>query len=328
MSDRVSRILIHVVVLVIIFILPEAVMMGRVNPPGPDFKWFPYLKVGIFVAVFYIEYYLTGRSLSRAGRVIGSGFLLVAGVVALYFLGYYASINSPHHPPLLHIVLRDVAMLLLIMSLSLAMRLTERMRKIEETHRVEELQQLKSQLNPHFLFNSLNTVYALTEIDPPQAREAVHRLSALLRYALYEADSPTVKLGREIAFIKDYVGLMQMRLGDGVKVMVTAEISPGMENVDIASMLFVTLVENAFKHGNPGSAGAYISILVSADEAGHLECSVANTVDGSEGDTVRKGGVGLENLRRRLRLIYGDRARLEISSEPAIFVAQMRIDLL
>ncbi len=327
MSDRVSRILVHVVVLVIIFILPEAVRVGAGTPPGFDFKWFPYLKVGIFVAVFYMEYYLMGCSASKLFIAIGSGVLLSAGVAALYLIGYKASLHLFHHPPLLHVVIRDTAMLLLIMSLSLAMRLTERMRKIEEIHRAEELKQLKSQLNPHFLFNSLNTVYALTEIDPPMAREAVHRLSALLRYALYEADSPTVKLGREITFIKDYVRLMQMRLGDGVNVTVTSEVAPEMENVEIASMLFVTLVENAFKHGNLGSPGAFVSILVSADGKGHLECRVTNSVSDNENDN-KKGGVRLDNLRRRLRLIYGDSARLDISSEPIIFVARLRINLL
>ncbi len=329
MNNRFVKIAIHLVVIVMIFILPEIVMSGDKPMHHHDgFNWVPYIKVGIFVVVFYLEYLLMSPSTSRTKLIAGSCVIFVAGVICLYLMfENHHPAEGPHHPPrAIPVIIRDCAMLLLTMSLSVAMRLSERVRLVEESHREEELKQLKSQLNPHFLLNSLNTVYALTEIDPPGAREAVHRLSALLRYALYEADSPTVKLGREVAFINDYVRLMQMRLGESVTVKIVEDIAPGMENVVIASMLFVTLVENAFKHGSTGYPDAYVSIRISANAHGEVECDVANSVSGTE-NAAGNGGMGLENLRRRLRLIYGDKARLEISSQPAIFVAQMRIEL-
>lgn len=324
MNDRLARIAIHIVVILMIFILPEVVMTGS-RPLHGDFRWFPYIKVAIYVVVFYLEYFLVSPSVSRMRLAVCSALILVAASAGLYVLFDSFHHLAPRRPPVNHVIIRDIAMLLLTMALSVAMRLSERVRKIEESHREEELKQLKSQLNPHFLFNSLNTVYALTEIDPPLAREAVHRLSALLRYALYEADSTTVKLGREVAFINDYVRLMQMRLGDSVRVSIVEDIAAGMEDIGIASMIFITLVENAFKHGGAGDAEAYISIKISVDTSGNIECDVANSVSPRESG-VHRGGMGLENLRRRLRLIYGDKARLEISSQPAIFVAQMRIE--
>lgn len=326
MNNRLSRIMIHLVVVVMIFILPEVVMIGNRPFDVGCTRWIPYLKVSVFVLVFYVEYFLAGPGMSRARFVLGSCAMLIIGGTVFYIMSEYMGHFTQRHPPVINIVIRDGVMLLLTMGLSVAMRLSERVRKIEETHREEELKHLKSQLNPHFLFNSLNTVYALTEIDPPLARDAVHRLSALLRYALYEADNPTVKLGREVAFVRDYVRLMQMRLGEGVNVSIAEEVAAGMENAEIASMLFITLVENAFKHGNAGTTGSYVTIRISASERGEVECDVANSV-ADDRDAEGRGGMGLENLRRRLRLIYGSRARLEISSQPAIFVAQMRIQL-
>lgn len=325
MNKVAVRFAVHAVVILMIFILPEVVLFGS-RPANDVFRWVPYAKVAVFVAVFYMEYLLLGISPSRLRFVIGSVVILCAGVLGMYMLFDYVGQVIGRHVPALHAVIRDIVMLVLTMGLSVAMRLSERMGQIEATHKEEELKQLKSQLNPHFLFNSLNTVYALTEIDPPAAREAVHRLSALLRYALYEADSTTVKLGREVAFIKDYVRLMQMRMGDSITVSMVIEIDSEMEDKEIASMLFVTLVENAFKHGGPGTSGSYVSIRINASLSGNVECDVANSVSAGTAGS-KRGGVGLENLRRRLGLIYGDRASLEISSQPAIFVAQMKIEI-
>lgn len=132
-----------------------------------------------------------------------------------------------------------------------------------------------------------------------------------------------MKLRREVAFVEDYVGLMQTRLGSTVNVSLTVEIDPVMDEAEIAPMMFLTLVENAFKHGGQGEAGSYVAIRITTSASGDVECDVANSI--AVDDRKNSGGVGLENLRRRLSLIYGKMGRLEISHENSIFVAQLRI---
>ena len=121
-------------------------------------------------------------------------------------------------------------------------------RKELEKGRVEaELKSLKNQLNPHFLFNTLNNIYSLIAFNPETAQHAVHDLSRLLRYILYENNQNRVPLAKEIEFIDNYIALMKIRLPQ--EVIVETEIY-AERNVEIAPLLFITLVENAFKHGN------------------------------------------------------------------------------
>lgn len=325
MNKKVTRAVIHLVVIGMIFILPEVVAIGTAPRHDDMFGRIPYAKVTIFIAVFYLEYMIMRPAMPRRWLIAGSAATIAVGGLALYMIIWHVKAVTGHSHPTGPMMIRDLAMLMLTVGLSIAMRLSERLRNIEDSHRNEELKHLKSQLNPHFLFNSLNTVYALTEMDPKGAREAVHSLSTLLRYALYEADSPTVKLKREAAFITDYVSLMRTRLGQSVNVTLKVDISPDMEDADIAPMLFVTIVENAFKHGDKGHDGAYVAIRIAAGQDGCVECDVANSVD--DADTGHHGGVGLENLRCRLALIYGEKGRLVISRKSSIFVAQLRINI-
>ena len=118
--------------------------------------------------------------------------------------------------------------------------------EIEKANAEAELSALKSQVNPHFLFNTLNNIYSLIQIDQDKAQEAVHDLSGLMRHVLYESDRPMVSLKSEVGFIKDYVKLMSMRCPSDVKLDVSLP-EDGSE-LEIAPMLFLPLVENAFKH--------------------------------------------------------------------------------
>ena len=327
--ERITQIANHLCVIVMIFILPEAVVSSN-DPRGP-MLFVPYVKVSVFVAVFYLEYFLVRWRTSMSVKVAGSLVIALAGSAALYMLLFsqLPPRHEPHgNPALTPMAMRDFVMVSLIVGLSIAVALGERMRKAEMSRKAEELKQLKSQLNPHFLFNSLNTVYALTEVDPQGAREAVHNLSTLLRYALYEADAPMVKLKREINFITDYVSLMQARLCGSTTIDYTVDVSAQAATRLIAPMLFVVIVENAFKYGDKSYDKSYVTIhLTSSDnDGGWVDCVVENTFDPTDEHT-KHGGVGLENLRRRLSLIYGAKASLHTESSNSVFKARLKIKL-
>lgn len=185
-----------------------------------------------------------------------------------------------------------------------------------------ELDRLKTQLNPHFIFNTLTSIYALIDFDRDQARQAVHQLSHLLRYVVY--DIPQATLERDLQFTRSYISLMKLRLRPGD--MLDVHIDCGdCGDLPIAPMLFVTIIENVFKHGRFTDSAHPIAISITASD-GSVKCHTGNpyTPDRSS-DTPH--GVGLLNLRRRLQLLYGDRAVLTTEGDGSLFVCDLNINL-
>ncbi|MDE7388807.1 MAG: histidine kinase [Muribaculaceae bacterium] len=332
--------LIHLLILCILFVLPELAMSSATGRFHHD-SWRFYAKALVYVAVFYTEYYavmrggISGQRRTIVRIALGSVAVLLIALMALWAL--HPARRAPHGapempPPNLVWLIRDMAMAVLTMALAAALKMAanihaieDRRRELEEIRRTQELATLRSQLNPHFLFNALNTIYALTEIDSARSREAISTLGRLLRYTLYETDRPTVELGRELDFIVNYVSLMEMRLAGTVKVKLSIEASEAARTTPVAPMLFITLVENAFKHGLTGRPDAEIVIAIKATEAGAIDCRVVNHTAAAPRQDVEKGGVGLVNLRRRLQLIYGCRATLTVQPGSTVHCVDLTI---
>lgn len=182
---------------------------------------------------------------------------------------------------------------------------------LEQARTTSELSFLKAQINPHFFFNTLNNIYALTLIDTETAREAIHRLSRMMRYVLYETQSGTTLLSKELSFVSDYIQLMQLRLTD--KVSVTFNTPSPLHDQPIAPMLLLPFVENAFKHGVSAMHPSRIHITIE-QEPNTLLLDVHNTVFVEKAPSLETGnGIGLTNTRRRLDLLYPDQYDLQIN---------------
>jgi two-component system, LytTR family, sensor kinase len=206
-----------------------------------------------------------------------------------------------------------------ILSISTSMVLVQKwqrdaqLRQVQEQQRVEtELAFLKAQINPHFFFNTLNNIYALTLIDGETAREALHKLSRLMRYVLYDTQAATTLLSKEVAFVQDYIELMKLRLTDNVTV--HFEPPQPLYDASIAPMLLLPFIENAFKHGVSGVQPSHIHIDMSQPDARHLRVAVRNSrfADKTEPSPERSNGIGLVNTRRRLDLLYPGRYSLTV----------------
>lgn len=346
----------HVIVITILFILPE--LMQNYNRPA--WRSMPveaiYLKAAVYICIFYFCYYfvLDHTLMSKKGRVlkfvVSVIALLVVGLVLIYLIQYFViGFSMPRHMPPSHdgevpqgfdtfsimvrywsFFVRDAGMILLTIGLSVALKLGANWADMERKHqhmlsiqKDEELNNLKSQINPHFLFNTLNTIYALIAVSPAQAQEAVHQLSTLLRYVLYE-NPQKVAISQEINFIKSYISLMEMRLGEGiVKVQY-----PDADKMDaeLPPLIFVTLIENAFKHGNTGRKDQPIEISITVDDQGDIVCRTSNHFLSKPSANNGAGGIGIANLKRRLQLIYGDRARLETTVNGDVYNAMLTIN--
>lgn len=178
----------------------------------------------------------------------------------------------------------------------------------EERQKVTyELERLKSQLNPHFLFNTLNNISSLVAFDPDQAQISISRLSEMLRYVLYDSTSEHVPLGKERDFMRNYIDLMRLRYTDTLQVEVDMEsIQP---DTPVAPLLFISLLENAFKHGADSChpCGIHVSLR---QEGGQVRFRVINSLLPKPTDGTCVGGVGLHNLMQRLQLLYPDRHTL------------------
>ena len=197
--------------------------------------------------------------------------------------------------------------------------------KIEEEKRKSaeaELTWLKSQLNPHFLFNTLNNISSLTQIDPDKAQESIGQLSDLLRYALYDSDKDLVPLAGEIDFMNNYIGLMSLRCNEMTTVEKDFSIQAG--DAMVAPLLFISLVENAFKHGVNARYPSFIRVRMDSD-ANDLLFSCENSVFEKAGTDHIGSGIGLENLQRRLELLYPGAFDYSAGSDGQTYSVKVRL---
>lgn len=194
---------------------------------------------------------------------------------------------------------------------------------VTEATRAAQLQQLKSQLNPHFLFNCLNSVRALIAEDPHRAAVMVTSLADLLRYSLDSDRQHTVTLDDELKVVDEYIKLERMRFED--RLHVGSTVDDLVRSVRVPPMLVQTLVENAVKHGISNAvAGGRIDLRATRDD-GHVQIVVTNT--GEYQPRTGGGGLGLHNARERLRLLYGDQASLVVDGRGPETVATVRVPL-
>ncbi len=338
--------LIHIIGWGIVLIFPF-VFVGR---NSESVSWFDYLRFvtilsGVII-VFYANYlYLVKRFLftRQRGWYLFSNFILFTCVIILLHFTMNQIPPNPHfenmRPPRpepspehqVMFIFFDYVKYTLVAAVSVALRMTSSWYKVEaerrelERSRSEaELQNLKSQLNPHFLFNTLNNIYSLIAISPERAQEVVHDLSRLLRYVLYESSESYVTVGKDLEFLRNYIELMRIRLPEHVKV--KTDIQTSSPETQIAPLLFITLVENAFKHGVSNNKPSFIDIEIKADDK-RVICNIRNSHFPKDYHDKSGSGIGIPNLRKRLDLIYANRYSSSYEQKKETYHYQLEIKL-
>ncbi len=344
-----ATVLAHTLFIAMIFVLPELVMTMS-SPHRLTWGFYPgfYIKAAFCIAVFYANYlWLVDLTLERQHpRILGFVLINIVVVCVALILNYTIGNLVCEHPRPRHLdllpewqrfakitswVLRDAVMMVLSIGLAVAMRLSTRWadiqlqkQKLLAAQRITELESLKSQLNPHFLFNTLNSIYALIDINSEDAKKAVHKLSGMLRYMLYEGETE-VSLTKETEFVSNYISLMRLRLRSGDHPLeVDIDVSDAAE-ATVPPLLFIPLVENALKYGLTASPGTPIRIFLGI-ENGNICCRTSNGFENNHSNR-NSGGIGLVNLRRRLVLIYGAQASLHTSVASGIYTAELILPL-
>ena len=328
---------------VVLFALPLATFLSTQDVTATRTSF--YVVWGLFQAplvVYFINFYLLGPYLFFKRRhwwFVLINLVMILGLNYQFFLVYLNRDSIPNMPAmdtnmwvgffggfLMFLVLNCM-----IAAIAIGIRHFIRTRQIRQQLKEEkaknteaELAWLKNQINPHFLFNTLNNISSLVQIDADKAQDAIAQLSDLLRYAMYETNKNTVPLQGEIEFMRNYVELMKLRCSE--KTVVNCQLSIANSPLTIAPLLFISLIENAFKHGISSNRDSRIDITLTADGQQLIfDCENTNF---PKNDTDRSGsGIGLENTRRRLDLIYKNRYTWEQTLEDNIYKVKITIQL-
>lgn len=220
-----------------------------------------------------------------------------------------------HMPPLPSwvFVIRNIFILCCTVLISMAVKMSiswqrseEARKKAEMERAAAELKNLRNQINPHFLLNTLNNIYALIEFDTTRAQQAVQELGGLLRYVLYDNQLRMVSLRKEMNFLKTYIELMRIRLQQNVRIETHIDI-PQQIDPQVAPLIFISLVENAFKHGVSPSKPSFIVLSLKVDDDGSIHFTVCNSNFPKNRNDKAGSGIGLQQVKRRLELDYPGR---------------------
>lgn len=204
----------------------------------------------------------------------------------------------------------SIFLFIAVLLFSLIIRIVNRWKQTEKQRLLAELSNLKAQINPHFLFNALNSIYALSLEKSDQAPNAVIRLSGMMRYVIYEAGKEWVPLEMEMNYLRDYIALQQMRFGHTVSL--TFTVTGSAQGKHIAPLILIPFVENAFKHGVNPEEDSIIRIAVTI-ENNALSLQVFNHKVHVKHYEAGGGGIGLDNTRKRLHIIYPGQHALSIA---------------
>ena len=330
----------HILVISIVFILPEVIFTNSFTDPDHPAPSGIYIHTVVYIIVFYYNYFfLIDRLLFRKRMLLYIVSVLIFVILLVSGAEFLSSLTRPESPGHMHgpvpgnfvMAFRNFAISLLSVGLSLALKFSMRWTKIERMNekimseqKDMELANLKNQLNPHFLFNTLNNIYALIQIDSKRAQNAVHQLSKMLRYALYE-DSQEVELAKDLDFVRNFIELMKLRLSANhqLSVDIPRQVSSDLR---IAPLLFISLIENAFKYGMASSKPSVIMISITVTGE-TVRCHTENSFFPEKVADKSSSGIGLSNLKRRLALVYSNHYNLEYGISGNMFISDLSINL-
>ena len=322
MSKR-NLILLQVAVWALLLLAPLSFMY---HGDGVSLAHFLMVSVSplLTMLVFYLNYlWLTPRFFVKGEKeyyfLINAVLCIGLGVALHFWLSYVHGLfeDRPrqYEPTVLQValfILRDIFNLVLAAAIATTVQLSlrwynsEEARLEAETARTEaELRNLRNQISPHFLLNTLNNIYALTAFDSERAQQAIEQLSRMLRHMLYDNQQELVDWDKEVQFLESYVSLMKIRLSQAVDVSFTAR-NTADAAVKVSPLLFISLIENAFKHGISPTEPSFIHMLLETDGQ-HITCDIENS-NHPKNEQDRSGhGIGLRQVQHRLDLSYPHR---------------------
>ena len=337
------RVLSHLLVWLVLFSMPYLFSYGQsqdLNRVIAHF-WIPLI---LSVLSFYLNYFLLIDKYLFPKKTlwfVGINLLLIGFFILLKeysedtFFQDQAnqrvdSTGDAVGPPIMMIIYVQTISYMAPLLFSIAVKSTKRWVETEAQRKEvaniklqSELQHLHYQLQPHFFFNSLNNIYALVDISPDQAKSSIHSLSKLMRYMLYETNEEKVPLSKEIDFMKKYIDLMKLRVSD--KTTVNYDFPADETVIKIAPLLFISIIENAFKHGVSANQECHIDLRMTCDEKNVL-FTLENDNFPKKADDKSGSGIGIPNVKKRLDLLYPNKSHFRTQIKGNRYVAHLEIE--
>lgn len=347
-------ILLHILAWGIIFLIPHYII-STYGDGNMHFLMHLYVNISLYGILFYANYLLFIPRLLLNDRKTSYYFIsllfLVLVCLGIWYINEFLLFDQLRaeqmqkmfewmnkEKPMMKPPIRQLKALsyfstsLFVWGFSLGLRLVEkvnqdekRKKEMEKEKLDSELAFLKNQISPHFFFNTLNNIYSLIAIDTDIAQESVLKLSKLMRYLLYESEKGETKLREEITFLNNYIDLMKLRLND--KVALTVTIPQTYTNHTVPPLLFVPFLENAFKHGISYREHSYISVRMDISEDQIEFCTQNSIAAGRDITPEIHSGIGLENVKKRLNLLFPGAHRLTIEATDDTFKVELLLNL-
>ena len=325
----------HIASWAVVFVMPALIFISEGNQRFEEALYRSLASLPFLMLLFYLCYFWLIDKLWFKKRYLF--FVLV--VVGLIFCVSYSKYElfsyfdlhkgKRHMPPFHAFVYFDFLSNLLPVVFAMAIRYAQRNFSLEiaqkeaQAHKLQaDLTQLRYQLQPHFFFNALNNIYSLIEFDPQKAQQSVHSLSKLMRHFMQNSDQKQISLAEEVDFLQQYISLMQLRLTD--KTTVQVDFPKQVPQLTIAPLLFISLVENAFKHGVSATTTTTLSFSLRV-EGNTIIFRSENTKIPTQ-ESLYSSGIGIDNLKKRLTLLYPERHQYTIEEKEGKYIAQLTID--
>lgn len=349
----ITRTTFHILVWIVLIVLP--VYFAKRFHMGGDFLLTYYTFAAVNALIFYANYLFLVPRLFFQKKKFRYYISVLILVLCFYFISDFAdrqfdnktSGNIPEQinrtqgerrvmgPPRLRpgiiIAVPNARLIvyvsssLFIVFLSLGLRVLERQEELEKSKLNAELAILKNQISPHFFFNTLNNIYSLIGRNNEDSKDAVIKLSKLMRYVLNESGQDYKLLSDEIEFMNNYIDLMKLRIGS--KTRLSVNFPADYKDLMIPHLLFVSLIENAFKYGISVQEESYVNISLGCGENTiNFKCE-NGLPESNKGTIFNSSGIGLENLKKRLGLLFPDRHILDINKTKNKFDVNIIIQL-
>ncbi|UII25491.1 histidine kinase [Fulvivirga maritima] len=354
--ERIQRIGIHI----ILWLTYAIVMYNWVSSAWMDYVqslWLTLRIIGVHALIFYINVYVLLPKLMEKNRYILYLLSIISLLIAIYFFREFIHHFFPIDPPERFQGLRDmppprpdhrpdkfvrtfrisprvimdnissVAVLFISTTFWLTMQTRKRQEAeadIKNENLNTELKLLKSQINPHFLFNALNNIYSMSFTSQEKAPDMIMKLSDMLRYVLYESNENKVSLDKEIEYIHNFIDFQKLKIEGEANIDLNIKVTNTA--LPVEPMLFIPFIENSFKHSNLESDNGWLKItLISKEE--QILFSISNSRPVQNYSKDKTSGIGLENVKKRLELLYPNKHELIIEEEADSFTVNLTIEV-
>jgi len=339
MKNRIITIAVQVAGWILFLSLPILFTPALPTSAKQEFGGFYFMPVVltslILIGIFYLNYAVLIPNFLFKGRYFVYTALCIACIVSMLILPTLAMrifhepnraiMDDPSFKNAIPLVfVNSLLMFITVFFASIGLRMNNRWKQTEKERLIAHIAHLKTKINPHFLFNTLNNIYSVTIDKAPRGADMVQKLSEMMRYVLKEAQLDLVPLDDEIFYIMNYVDLQKVRFDNSVKFSIKIE-GDSSQN-QIAPLLLIPFIENAFKHGINSEQDSNIRIILSIAN-NELHLTVGNNIVQVENTSEERSGLGIENTKNRLQLLYPNKHLLTISENGTRFYVSLHINL-